>query len=110
MSATATDPVASAPRRRFVRVRGPFDGRRLGLLTVPVTIYDLSAGGCLVHAFHDEPAGRRMTLEIELPTEGWIQVEAQSLYVREGYGFAVHFVEMADTTRARLEWAIERLR
>ena len=106
----AAHPIASALRRRFVRVRGPFDNRRLGLLTVPVTIYDLSVGGCLVHAFHDEPAGRRMTLEIEVPTEGWIQVEAQSLYVRESYGFAVHFVEMADATRARLERAINRLR
>jgi len=109
MPHTATHSIASASRRRSVRVRGPFDGRRLGLLTVPVTIYDLSVGGCLVQAFHEEPAGRRMMLEIELPTEGWIQVEAQSLYVREGYGFAVHFVEMADTTRARLERAIERL-
>jgi len=51
-----------------------------------------------------------MMLEIELPTEGWIQVEAQSLYVREGYGFAVHFVEMADKTCEHLERAIERLR
>jgi len=83
---------------------------RLGLLTVSVTIYDLSVGGCLVHAFHDEPAGRRMMLEIEVVTERRIQVEAQSLYVREGYGFAVHFVEMADATRARLERAINRLR
>jgi len=109
MPDTATHPIASASRRRFVRVRGPFDNRRLGLLTVPVTIYDLSVGGCLVHAFHDERAGRRMTLEIEVPTEGCIQVEAQSLYVREGYAFAVHFVEMADATRARLEQAINRL-
>ena len=88
----------------------PFDGRRVGLLTVPVTIYDLSVGGCLIHAFHDEPVGRRFTLEIEVPVEGWIQVEAQSLYVREGYGFAVHFVEMDAATHDRLERAIERLR
>ena len=51
-----------------------------------------------------------MTLEIELPVEGWIRVEAQSLYVREGFGFAVHFVEMPATTHARLERATERLR
>ena len=110
MPDTATHPIASASRRRFVRVRGPFDNRRLGLLTVPVTIYDLSVGGCLVHAFHEELAGRRLTLEIELPVEGWIRVEAQSLYVREGFGFAVHFVEMPATTHARLERATERLR
>ena len=102
--------VASASRRRFARVRGPFDGRRVGLLTVPVTVYDLGVGGCLIHSFHEEPAGRRFTLEIELPVEGWIQVEALSLYVREGYGFAVYFVEMDETTRQRLHRVIERLR
>ena len=30
-------PVASASRRKFARVRGPFDGRRVGLLTVPAS-------------------------------------------------------------------------
>jgi hypothetical protein len=110
MPDTVPPPVPSASRRKFVRVRGPFDGRRVGLLTVPITIYDLSAGGCLIQAFHEEPSGRRFALEIELPVEGWIQVEAQSLYMREGYGFAVHFVEMDETTRERLERAIERLR
>ena len=92
-----------------MRVHGPFDGRRAGLLTVPVTIYDLSMGGCLIHAFHEEPAGSRFTLDIQLPIEGWIQLEAQSLYVREGYGFAVNFIEMTETTRERLERAIARL-
>jgi hypothetical protein len=110
MPDTAPHPDTFASKRRSVRVRGPFDGRRVGLLTVPVTIYDLSVGGCLIHAFHEEPAGRRFTLEIELPVDGWIQVQAQSLYVREGYGFAVYFVEMDETTRERLERAIKQLR
>ena len=110
MPGNAPHPIAFTSKRRFTRVRGPFDGRRVGVLTVPVTIYDLSVGGCLIHAFHDEPAGRRFTLEIELPAEGWIKVEAQSLNMREGYAFAVHFVEMAETTRERLERGIHRLR
>ena len=106
----SSSPLPPASRRKFVRVRGPFDGRRLGLLTVPVTIYDLSVGGCLIQSFQQEPAGSRLTLEIELPLEGRIQVEAQSLYVREGYGFAVHFIEMPPSTRERLERGIEKLR
>ena len=104
-----SSPPPRASRRKFVGVRGPFDGRRLGLLTVPVTVYDLSVGGCLVQSFQEEPAGSRLTLEIELPFEGWIQVEAQSLYVREGYGFAVFFVETSEATRQRLERVIEQL-
>ena len=110
MPDTAPHPGSSGSERRSVRIRGPFDGRRVGLLTVPVTIYDLSVGGCLIHAFHEEPAGRRFALEIELPAEGWIQVQAQSLYMREGYGFAVYFVEMDEATRERIERVIERLR
>ncbi len=110
MPDTVCHAATSDSKRRFVRVRGPFDGRRVGLLTVPVTIYDLSVGGCLIQAFHEEPAGRRFALEIELPVEGWIQVQAQSLYVREGYGFAVHFVEIDETTRERLARVIEQLR
>jgi hypothetical protein len=98
-----------ASRRRFVRVRGPFDGRRVGPLTVAVTIYDLSVGGCLIQSFHEETIGSRFVLEIELPVEGWLRVQAQTLYVREGYGFAVHFTEMDEATRQRLERAIERL-
>jgi hypothetical protein len=110
MPATATHAAPPHSRRRFVRVRGPFDGRRVGLLTVPVTIHDLSVGGCLIQAYHEEPAGRRFPLEIELPVEGWVQVQAESLYSREGYGFAVRFVEMDESTREGLARAIERLR
>jgi len=66
----------------------------------------LGVGGCLIHSFHEEPAGSRFTLDIELPIEGWVQVEARSLYVREGYGFAVQFVEMDEATRDRLERVI----
>ena len=37
-----------------------------------------------------------MTLEIDLPFIGWLTVEAESLSTREGYGFAVTFVDLSD--------------
>ena len=37
------------------------------------------------------------------------EIEAESIYVREGYGFAARFVEMSDETRASLEQVIRRL-
>ena len=94
--------------RRDLRVAGPFDGRWVDLLTVPLRIHDLSIGGCLIQAYHEQAPGRRFTLEIELPDEGWIEMEAESIYVREGYGFAARFVDMDDETRDILEGFIRR--
>lgn len=98
-----------ASRRQDTRVPGPFDGRWVGALTLPLRIHDLSEGGCLIQAYHDQPPGKRFTLEIELPYEGWISVEAESLYIRSGYGFAARFLDVPDDTKARLERVIRRL-
>jgi len=35
-------------------------------------IHDLSVGGALIECFHEEAVGGRITIEIELPTEGWV--------------------------------------
>ena len=96
-------------RRKDLRVAGPFDGRWVGALTVPVHIHDLSIGGCLIQAYHEQAPGRRFTLEIELPYHGWVTLEAESLYMRDGYGFAAKFVEMTDAVRGSLEDVIWRL-
>ena len=109
MPETALDSTNRLDLRRDLRVAGPFDGRWVGALTVPLRIHDLSMGGCLIQAYHEQAPGRRFTLEIELPDEGWIEIEAESLYVREGYGFAVRFVSMTDDTRAALDRVIQQL-
>jgi PilZ domain-containing protein len=96
-------------RRTDVRVPGPFDGRWVSALTLPLNIHDLSEGGCLIQAYHDQAPGQRFTLEIELPYEGWISVEAETLYVRSGYGYAVRFIDVPSETRERLERVIHRL-
>ena len=96
-------------RRKDLRVGGPFEGRWVGALTVPVHIHDLSLGGCLIQAFHEQAPGRRFTLEIDLPHHGWVVVEAESIYIRDGYGFAARFVGMSDSVRSCLEDVIWRL-
>jgi hypothetical protein len=95
--------------RKDPRVAGPFEGRRVSALPVPVRIHDLSVGGCLIEAHHEQPPGRRITLEMELPFVGWVTVEAESLYMREGYGFAAKFVDVSDEVRGKLEEAVRRL-
>ena len=91
------------------RVPGPFDGRWVGALTLPLRIHDLSEGGCLIQAYHDQAPGQRFTLEIELPYEGWISVEAETLYIRGGYGFAVKFIDIPSDTQEKLARVIHRL-
>lgn len=100
---------AVADRRQSPRLHGPFDGVRVGILDLPLRIYDLSVGGCFVNAKHDHQTGVRFDLRIQLPGEGWLKLEAETLYRRAGYGYAVRFVETDADTAARLDSAIDRL-
>ena len=104
-----TPPARSGERRLTARVRGPFDGLWQGALTIPLKIHDLSVGGCLIESFHDTRPTRRMTLKLHLPQEGWITIEAEPIYTRSDYGFAVKFVDVPDATRRAVERVIERL-
>ena len=96
-------------RRAELRVVGPFEGRRVGPLPTPIRIHDLSLGGCLVECYYDVAIGRRINIQIDLPTEGWITLEAEAVYLRENFGFAVRFVNLSEQNRARIERTIERL-
>lgn len=106
-----TNVVASAvdDRRAHTRVAGPFDGWRLGLLDTPVSIFDLSIGGCFVNATHAQQPGQVIKLKIDVPEEGWIRVKALSLNRHRELGFAVRFVEISDVDARRLDRAIRRL-
>ena len=95
--------------RKMPRLPGPFEGRRLGALTVDLTVHDLSAGGCLIQSFHDVPVGRRMKIELDLPEEGLVVLNAESVNTRPDYGFAVKFVDVSEETRQLLERVIGRL-
>ncbi len=89
---------------------GPFDGLRVGALETPVRIYDLSEGGCFITSFHETEKGRHFTLKIDLPSEGWITVKAETLYGKPGFGFAVRFSEVKEEARTRLDRGLEKLR
>ncbi len=96
-------------RREHDRVAGPFDGRRVGLLDTPVRIYDLSKGGCFVNSMHEQTVGIPVTLKIDLPFEGWITVDAEVVYRKEGFGFAVRFLDMDPATAAQLGRSVDKL-
>jgi hypothetical protein len=96
-------------RRAEQRVAGPFEGRRVGPLPTPIRIHDLSLGGCLVECYYDIAIGRRLNLQVNLPEEGWVTIEAETVYLRDNFGFAVRFINLSEPNRARIERTIERL-
>lgn len=93
-------------RRESGRVRGPFDAWRVGLLETPVRLHDLSSGGCFVHAMHEQEPGVVVMLKVQLPAIGWVELRAETVYRRPGYGFAVRFLDVNAETRQRLDEAL----
>ncbi|HEX6162949.1 MAG TPA: PilZ domain-containing protein [Vicinamibacterales bacterium] len=89
-------------RRRYERVTGPFDG----LLDGPVLVYDLNLGGCFVNSPHQLPGGTMSVLRINLLEEGWIIVNAETLYSLQ-HGFAVRFPDLDTDTSARIGRTVE---
>jgi PilZ domain len=96
-------------RRRNERFTGPFDGFRVDVLETPMSIFDLSRGGCFVNASHEQEPGVRFQMKIDLPRVGWVTLTAETLYVRSGYGFAVRFVDLDESTASRLEQGLDNL-
>lgn len=94
--------------RQHFRVPGPFDGFRVGLLETSVRIYDLSEGGCFVTSLHEGMPGEIVTLKMELPHEGWIQVRGETVYNRPGFGFAVKFIDLTSDAHAAIVGVVER--
>lgn len=100
----------ASDRRRHVRVAGPFDGYRVGLIDSPVTLYDLSEGGCFVNVVSAAAeAGRNLVLKINLPDEGWLLLKARALYTKPEFGFAVMFVDNPPDACERLKRGLLRL-
>lgn len=96
-------------RRVHHRALGPFDATRIGPIDLPIRLYDLSLGGCFVNDVHDPPPrGRKFRLRIELPDDV-ITVRAEAVYGRNGFGYAVRFVEFAEDAEERLERALDQL-
>lgn len=95
-------------KRRYVRAHGPFNGYLLGSPKTSVLIYDLNLGGGLVDFTGEPPKGSTLVLEIDLPHDGSITVNAETIY-RERSGIAVRFVNLAASTAARLLRAVEAI-
>ena len=94
------------PTRRYVRVRGPFDAYNLGFPQTPVLIYDLNLGGGFVNFGDEQPRDWTLLLKIDLPHEGPVTVNAETVY-RHQFGVAVRFVDVDADTAARLARTVD---
>ena len=100
---------SSQSTRRYVRVRGPFDGYHLGKSRTPVLIYDLNLGGGFVNFGDERPTeDATLTLKIDLPRGGLVTVNAETVY-RDQSGVAVRFVDLDRDTAALLNSTVEAL-
>lgn len=106
---TETAEAEGRERRRNERFAGPFDGFRVDVIDTPLSIFDLSRGGCFVNSVHEQEPGVRFLMKIDLPRVGWVTLNAETLYARSGYGFAVQFVDVDEATAGRLELGLEQL-
>jgi hypothetical protein len=96
-------------RRRFPRVRGPFDGTWVGAGgNGAARVWDLSVGGCFIDALGDERQGEVVTITIVLP-EGEVQVTGEVVYSVHNQGFAVQFTDLSAGSRQLLALVVERL-
>ena len=94
--------------RRYARVRGPFDGDCLGDARTSILIYDLNLGGGFINFGGEQPSDATWTLKIDLPREGPITVNAETVYRGES-GVAVRFVDLDRDSAARLARTINAL-
>ena len=102
--------VAPSNRRESDRVAVPLDAWRLGTLETPVRLYDLSLGGCFITSLHDQAPGVLVRLRIQLPDGEWVDTTAETLHFRQGFGFAVRFLDLSPTAVDRLDRALEEMR
>jgi hypothetical protein len=108
--ACSVSPAANNVNASRVTPRTPvMMARRGALLPVPIRIHDLSAGGALIECFHEESVGRRVTIEVELPVEGWVTLKAEIVSVRPNYGYAVRWVDVPANVQWKVELTIERI-
>jgi hypothetical protein len=92
-------------RRRYPRATGPFDA----LIEDPVLVYDLNLGGCFINSTRESLKGSTLVLKVSLPQDGWITVNAETLYQHQ-HGFAVRFLDLDPDTASRIARTVEAMK
>jgi len=97
----------TSERRAHSRLRGPFDGVRVGLLDFKLRIYDLSVGGCLIDSLTEITSEHPIRLRIVLPDGNSVTVRGQIKLPPRDIGYAVRFIDLDASAREMIERAID---
>jgi hypothetical protein len=107
--ATLSASPSGRERRRYPRVRGPFEGEWAGASgNRTARIWDLSVGGCYIDSLNDQRAGEAIDVDIEMP-EGHVHAGGEIVYSTPNQGFAVQFTAVSDGDRDVLRRAVDRM-
>ena len=98
-------------RRIAERVRVHLNAHWEGVLARrPGIISDISANGCFILTSDEVEKGELVRLEIETPTEGWIFLWGEVVYLIAEMGFAVQFTGAGESEQAMLALLIDYYR
>ncbi|HEX3704237.1 MAG TPA: PilZ domain-containing protein [Vicinamibacterales bacterium] len=81
----------------------------MGAIATPVRLYDVSAGGCFINSMYEQKPGVKFVLEMDLPLAGVVTVNAEVLYVKPEFGFAVRFIDLSPETKAVLQRSVDAM-
>lgn len=105
-----TDATSPADRRRYVRVRGPFDGTvDVGAEHGPIRVIDFTQAGCFVYAQTPVAPNERIRVTLHLPQTSSITISGRVVYVDNGRGFGAEFVDVPPGLHHELALAVTRL-
>ena len=98
-------------RRIAERVRVHLNARWEGVLARREgVISDISATGCFILTSDEVEAGELVRLEIETPSEGWIYLWGEVVYLIEEMGFALRFTGAGESEQTMLALLIDYYR
>ena len=73
-------------------------------------VANFSTSGCFVQSRSGVPARPVLDIRFRLPTERWMTLQGNVVYVGEQHGFGVSFAELSREDRRMLELLIEYYR
>lgn len=73
-------------------------------------ISDISSTGCFILTSDEVERGELVRLEIETPTEGWIYLWGEVVYLIEEMGFALRFTGASESEQTMLALLIDYYR
>jgi hypothetical protein len=69
---------------------------------------DLSASGCFIDNIATElKVGEEIKIKLRLPAGEFLHLKAEVVYNHDVSGFGLHFIEVTDFDKKRLEWLIK---